>query len=181
MIVNTLREKVVYLLICVIGLSIVGFLFSDALSSGAPFWAEARNQVGKIGGEKISYEEFSTQVEQATQQMMMNTGQSSLSPQITSYAVQQVWRMMLEKEIYARELDKLGLATGPEELVTALTGNNPHPLARQVFADPQTRQYSPEVALNAYRTRGMLPVEQQQFLLDLEDRVQLANSVEKYR
>src|SRR3546814_9645971 len=34
--------------------------------------------------------------------------------------------------------------------------------------------------MNAYRTRGKLPVEQQQFLLDLEDRVQLANSVEQY-
>src|SRR3546814_19488823 len=110
--------------------------------------------------------------------MMMNTGQSSLSPQITAYAVNQVWRMMLEKEIYARELDKLGLATGPEELVTALTGNNPHTLARQVFADPQTQQYSPAVALHDYRTRGMIPVEQPQFLLDLEDRVQLAHSVD---
>src|SRR3546814_7362531 len=111
MILNTLREKAGYLLIGFIGLAIVGFLFSDAVSSGAPFWAEARNQVGKIGGEKISYEEFSTQVEQATQQMMMNTGQSSLSPQLTSYAVQQVWRMMLDKEIYDRELDQLSLTT----------------------------------------------------------------------
>lgn len=99
MILNTLRERAGYLLIGFIGLAIVGFLFSDAVSSGAPFWAEARNQVGKIGGEKISYEEFSTQVEQARQQMMASTGQSSVNPQITSYAVQQVWRTLLEKSI----------------------------------------------------------------------------------
>ena len=53
MILNYLREKAGFLLIGFIGLAIVGFLFSDAVSSGAPFWAEARNQVGKIAGEKI--------------------------------------------------------------------------------------------------------------------------------
>src|SRR5690554_4812926 len=116
MILNTLRERAGYLLIGFIGLAIVGFLFSDAVSTGAPFWAEARNQVGKIGPEKISYEEFSREVEQSTSQMVMSTGQSSANPQITSYAVQQVWRTMLEKVIYSRELNKLGLETGPEEL-----------------------------------------------------------------
>lgn len=180
MILNTLRERAGYLLIGFIGLAIVGFLFSDAVSSGAPFWAEARNQVGKIGGEKISYEEFSTQVDQATQQMMMSTGQSSVSPQITSYAVQQVWRTMLEREIYARELDRLGLATGPEELAQALTGENPHPIARQAFTDPQTGQYSSATALSIYQSRAMMPLQQQQALLELEQRVQLASSVEKY-
>lgn len=180
MILNTLRERAGYLLIGFIGLAIVGFLFSDAVSSGAPFWAEARNQVGKIGGEKISYEEFSTQVEQARQQMMASTGQSSVNPQITSYAVQQVWRTLLEKSIYSRELDALGIATGPEELALALTGDNPHPIARQAFANPQTGQYSSEMALDIYRNRAMMPLQQQQQLLDLEQRVRLANSVEKY-
>lgn len=180
MILNTLRERAGFLLIGFIGLAIVGFLFSDAVSSGAPFWAEARNQVGKIGGEKISYEEFSTQVEQARQNMMASTGQSSVNPQITSYAVQQVWRTMLEKNIYTREVEALGLATGPEELALAVTGENPHPIARQAFTNPQTGQYSSEMVLDYYRNRAMMPLQQQQMLLELEQRVQLANTVEKY-
>lgn len=163
-----------------IGLAVLGFLISDAVSSGAPFWAEARNQVGKIAGEKISYQEFSEQVEQISQQRTAMMGQSSVSPQITSYAVQQAWRTMLEKAIYSRELEKLGLATGPEELSRALTGENPHPIARQAFANPQTGQYSADFALEIYRNRAMMPLQQQQLLLDLEQRVQLANTIEKY-
>lgn len=163
-----------------VGLATLGFLISDAVRSGSPFWAEARNQIGKIAGEKISYQEFSEQVQQSTNQMMSSTGQTSLTPQITSYAVQQVWRTMLERTIYTRELDKLGLATGPEELARALTGDEPHPIARQAFSNPQTGQYSADFALNIYKNRAMMPLEQQQFLLELEQRVQLANTVEKY-
>ncbi|HYH55828.1 MAG TPA: peptidylprolyl isomerase, partial [Anseongella sp.] len=180
MILNTLREKAGFLIIGFIGLAVLGFLISDAVSSGAPFWAEARNQVGKIGKEEISYEEFSQQVEQSISQMTASTGQSSANPQITSYAVQQVWRTMLEKAIYSRELDRLGLATGPEELAQALTSDNPHAIARQAFANPQTGQYSSEFALDIYRNRAMMPLQQQQFLLELEQRVQLANTIEKY-
>src|SRR5690606_36599380 len=151
MILNTVRERAGYLLIGFIGLAIVGFLFSDAVSSGAPFWAEARKQVGKLGGEKISYEEFSTQVEQARQQMMASTGQSSVIPQHIIYSVEQVLRTLLETSLYSRALDALGIATVPGELALALTVDNPHPIARQAFADPQTGQYSSEMALDIFR------------------------------
>lgn len=178
MILSTLREKAGHIIIIIIGLAIVGFLVGDYFQTGQAFWSGSSDEVANIGGEKISYTDFNEQVQQRTNQLMAQSGAGAASPQLTSYALQQVWRTTLERVIYGKELKRSGLATGAEELAQLLTGDNPHPIARQAFSGPEG--YSSGQALEIYRNRASFPQEQQRMLLEVERQVRQANSIEKY-
>ncbi|GHE23822.1 peptidylprolyl isomerase [Sphingobacterium griseoflavum] len=125
------------LVVTIIGLAIVAFLLGDAINVGTPFWVKSQNQVGSINGESIDYQAFNAQVEQTTAMYQQQMG-GAASPQIRSYAVQQVWNQFLSQELLKQEIDRLGLTVGKDELNSLVTGANPSPQIVQAFTNPET-------------------------------------------
>ncbi len=132
-----LRNRAGIIIVVIIGLAIVAFLLGDVIRFGTPFWAAKQNEVGNIDGESISYMEFNQQVEQSTNAMRQQMG-GNMAPQMTSYAVEEVWNQQLSTILLNKEVEKLGLSVGRNELNDLVSGPNPSPLIMQNFGNPQT-------------------------------------------
>ena len=135
------------LVIFVIGLAIIAFLLGDIINMGTPFWRASQSEVGNVNGEGIDYNEFNQQVEQTAARFAQQMGGQN-TPQMHSYAVQQVWNQYLTQELIKQEIEKIGIEVGKEELNNLVTGNNPSMLIAQYFTNPQTGQID-KASINA--------------------------------
>lgn len=132
-----LRNRAGIIIVVIIGLAIVAFLLGDVIRFGTPFWASHQNEVGSIDGESISYTDFNNQVEQSINNMRQQMG-GNMSPQMTAYAVEDAWNQNLRRLLLDKELERIGLGVGKNELQDMVTGKNPSPMIAQNFGNPQT-------------------------------------------
>ena len=136
-----LRNKAGVILTAAMAIAILAFLLGDVVRGGAPFWARHQNRVGEVNGTEIEYPAFSQQVEQAEEMFKQQMG-GAVTPQMRTYAVQQVWNQFLSREILRKEIEKIGLTVGSKELNDLVQGPNPSAQIVQAFTDPQTGQFN---------------------------------------
>ncbi len=138
-IMGYLRERMGRILAISIGFSLFIFVALDVAKSGGSFFREDRNVLGEAAGEKINFDVFNKKVEQSSAQFKQ--GQGSLSPQITSYVQQNVWDIMVRQAILRKEVDRVDLQVGADELNNMIDGNNPDQQIVRAFSDPKTGQF----------------------------------------
>ncbi|WP_316802156.1 SurA N-terminal domain-containing protein [Pedobacter nototheniae] len=143
-----LRNRAGYILVFAIGFAIVAFLVGDAINVGKPFWAANQKTVGSIDGKDISIDEFTPKVDQNLNQFKQQYG-GSANAQMTAMAVDQAWNAELAGVLLTKEYDRLGLIVSNDELMDLLVGQNPSPLIKQYFSDPQTGQIN-RLSLNQF-------------------------------
>lgn len=154
---NFLRNRAGVVIVVFIGFAIVAFLLGDVINYGTPFWARHQNQVGSINGEGIDINEFNAQVDQTSEMFRQQMGGGTLSPQMKSWAVQQVWGQYLNRELLTSEVEQVGLSVGKTELNDLVQGDNPSMQIQQAFRNPQTGQYDPGQLNNFLSQVGTLP------------------------
>ena len=143
-----LRNRAGYILVFAIGFAIVAFLVGDAINVGKPFWAANQKTVGSVDGKDISIDDFGPKVEQNLNQFKQQYG-GSANAQMTAMAVDQAWNAELAGVLLNKEYDRLGLTVSEDELVDLLVGQNPSPLIKQYFTNPQTGQLD-RMQLNSF-------------------------------
>ena len=132
------------LLIVIIGVALAAFVLGDFSKTKS----QRPNTIGEVNGEKLSYTEFSTLVEQNIEYQKQQQRKQSLTPSESFYVREQTWNQFVNETLLGEEFDKLGLSISKEELAELLYGNNVHYLVRQNFTDPQTGDFNPERVLN---------------------------------
>ncbi len=133
-VMNFLRERMGKILVIVIGGALLLFIISFASQIGSSFLKGDQNKIGEVDGEKITYQDFQKQFDQAKQQ----SGQQELSGQFTSYLQDMVWNQQVSQIILNKEIDKLGLVVSPDEAAALVNGNEPDQQIVQYFGDPKT-------------------------------------------
>ena len=133
-VMNFLRERMGRIVAIVIGVSLFAFILGEVLRQGSSFFHGDRDEVGEVSGEKISYKDFETQLDNAKKQ----SGQAELSGQFASYLQEMVWNQQVSQIILNKEIDKLGLVVSPDETNEMVNGNNPDQQIVQYFGDPKT-------------------------------------------
>jgi peptidyl-prolyl cis-trans isomerase D len=177
-----LRDRMGKIVAGVIGLSLVAFVATEAVQSGGTFFRDDNNELGVVGGEKIAYDKFNAAVEQNVAQFKQQSGQSRITSQITSYVQENTWNQFVTKAIIKKEVDKLGLTVGGDEVQAMTTGSNPAPQIVQAFTDPQTGKFDPASVNNAINSIKVLRDDDPQkqrwatFIADLID----GKKAEKY-
>jgi peptidyl-prolyl cis-trans isomerase D len=144
-----LRDRMGKIVAGVIGLSLFAFIATEAVKSGGSFFKGDNNEVGSVGDEKIPLDKFNASVEQNLAQFKQQSGQSHITAQITSYVQDNTWNQFVSKAIFAKEVDKLGIAVGGNETQDMLTGPTPNQRVMQVFTNPQTGKFDPSSVINA--------------------------------
>jgi peptidyl-prolyl cis-trans isomerase D len=171
-IMGYLRERMGKILAISIGFSLFVFVALDVAKSGGSFFKEDRNVLGEAAGEQIKYDDFNKRVEQSSAQFRQG-GQGSLSPQITSYVQENVWNIMLRQALLKKEVDKVDVQVGADELNSMVEGNNPDQQIVRAFSDPKTGQYDKSRVLNFLQQLPKLSVDVQNqwkgFVDDLAD------------
>src|ERR1700761_1269326 len=139
-IMGFLRDRAGLIVVVVIGLSLVAFLVGDVVRYGGSFMHDDRNMLGEVGGEKIAYDDFTKRFDQNSAQFRQQSGQSTLTPQITAYVQETTWNNLVSQLILSKEVDRLGLTVGNDETQSMISGTNPNPQIVQAFGDPKTGQ-----------------------------------------
>lgn len=138
-IMGFLRERMGKILAFFIGLALLAFIVSEVVRSGGSFFRDDSNELAVVNGEKVPYDKFNAKLEQASQQFKQQ-GQS-ISPQIASYLQETTWNQYLSQLLLGKEIEKLGLIVGDDEMNVMIGDNNPDPQIARQFSDPQTGQF----------------------------------------
>jgi peptidyl-prolyl cis-trans isomerase D len=148
-IMSFLRERMGTILIVVIGLALFSFIAGEVITYGRSFMNGDATTVGEVAGQKINYEEYNNRVKQSTDAFMQQSGQNSLTPQISEYVQENAWNQTMSQIILKKEMDKLGVTVGEDEIQSIISGPNPDPQIVQYFGDPKTGQLDKN-RLNAF-------------------------------
>ncbi len=158
-----LRNRAGYILVFAIGFAIVAFLVGDAINVGKPFWSANQKVVGSVDGNDISIDDFQPKVDQSLNQFKQQYG-GSLNPQMTAMAVDQAWNAELGRVLLTKEYERLGLTVSEDELLDLLQGQNPSPLIKQYFANPQTGQLDRATLMNFLKSKEPQALQQSTML-----------------
>lgn len=137
-IMGFLRERMGKILAISIGIALFAFIVGEVGKSGSSFFRDDRNMLGEVAGQKVEYDKFNKLYEQQSNQFRQQSQQANLSPQIAAYVQETTWNSMVSQLILKKEVDKLGLAVGDDEVNQMVNGNNPDPQILQAFGNPQT-------------------------------------------
>ena len=104
-VLEKIRKRTVFLIL-VIGLALFAFVISGIFNSPT-----TRDQlvIGSVNGDKISYMDFSTQVENT----MRNMG-GSISQ---GYIVNALWEQAVQSRIIDQQFEKLGISISKEQVI----------------------------------------------------------------
>ncbi|WP_462264432.1 peptidylprolyl isomerase [Mucilaginibacter sp.] len=131
-----LRDRMGLILVIVIGLALFAFIAGEVITYGKSFMNGDRNAVGEVAGETLGYDEYQKRIAAATQNFMQQSGQSTLTPQFTTYIQENAWNQYISQSILNREMERLGISVGEAEINAIV--HTPDQQLMQAFGDPKT-------------------------------------------
>lgn len=141
---QTLRNKGGVIVAVVIGFALLAFVLGDLLSSGSQLFGASQNNVGEIDGTKISYQEYSNQLNYLTEIQKISGGDQATTEEQNEALRTQTWEQLIRQYAFKPSLEKVGIIVPQEELVQLISGSQPSPIIMQMFANPQTGQFDAE-------------------------------------
>ncbi|TFG40797.1 MAG: hypothetical protein E4H43_05205 [Bacteroidia bacterium] len=144
-----LRERAGVLVAGVIGLSLFIFVVSDFFgnSTGQRSKQKKYYEIGKIGDESVSYQDFELEVQNLLEIYKLS-GNTNIDEATTESLREQTWQKMIRKKILDIQFKKMGIGVCPEELDELVLGNNPHPIVLQLFSDQNTGTFNKSILVN---------------------------------
>ena len=136
-IIGRIRKRV-GLLIGFVGASMILFILGDLVTSNTGLMKSNSDVVGKIGGDKIHYQEFEKRYETLLENFKKNQKKENVDPNSQEMIREQAWGMFINEKILTKEYEKIGISCSAQELYDMCTGKNPHQQVKQAFTDPKT-------------------------------------------
>lgn len=130
-----------------VGLALVLFLVSDALSSGNSIFNAQSNNVGTIDGDAITYKEFEMEVARQEEMLKERNQGQPIDDNTRTQLREQAWGMLVQKSLMGKEFGELGLVVSNEELNDLFAGENIHPQVKQSFTDPNTGVFDKNIVI----------------------------------
>ncbi len=128
-------------LFLVIGVAMLAFVLTDLLSSGSSIFGSNENNIGSIGDENVSYEEFNNTYESLKFQVLQNNPGFVFDENISEQYRQEAWRVIVENKTVKPQYNAVGIQVSAAELEDLTIGDNTHPQIAQSFRNPETNQF----------------------------------------
>ena len=132
------------LLIIIIGVALAAFVLGDFVKRKP----RQSVNIGSVNGDDISIMDFNHTVDINLENTKINQKKDKLTQQETYSVRDQTWEQLVRKLIMEEQFDELGINVTADELFDLVQGNNPHPLIKQYFSNPQTGVYDKTLVLN---------------------------------
>lgn len=138
-IIQGIRDKGAAIVIAVIALSLIGFILMDAKQQGNQMFSSRSEDIGKVDGSVIEYQEFKKKAEFVELQEEQQSGRKPNASRLSQIR-EQVWNQITSEKIFYAEAAKLGIDFTSKELESILKSNDPsNPLMQEKgMIDPQT-------------------------------------------
>ena len=141
-----------------IGLAMLGFILGD-------FNIRPSTKVAEINGESYGIEDYRYEKQILLNFYEMNYGQN-LDAQIEQEVENETWRRMVRNSVMDPSYEKLGITVSDDELKAMVAGSNqgglgatnpgafnePHPIVRQMFTNPETGEFNRFVMVNYFNS-----------------------------
>lgn len=117
----------------------------DATNSQGSLLKGRKDSIGKVNGEKISYNDFSAKYEENIKNAEEQMRGQPLADDQRNYMRTQTWNELVNDIIFKKVYDNLGINVTPEEMNELVTGENASQYIKndQQFRNPQTGQFDP--------------------------------------
>jgi len=152
-----IRRRAGILVMAVIGLAMLGFILGD-------FNIRPSNKIAEINGKTYGYEEFLREQNTLRNFYKLNYG-DNLDPQLEQQIEDETWRRMLRNSIMDKSYQKVGVSVTTDELKAMVAGdqsgqmgggvttfNQPHPIVRQMFSNPETGEFNRMLMMNYFNS-----------------------------
>jgi len=176
-----IRNRAGILIAVIIGIAIFAFVLQDLLTGGKSVMVNSRIQFAEIDGRSVSYEEYAGRVEELAEYYRLRFGLKSLDEQMMDGVREEAWDNIVREYATMNEFKKLGVSVPTDEVMDMIQGRNPHPIIRQLFADPQTGILNRSFLLQFIRTMDEDPSGAQKTIwLQLEKQIINDKAFSKY-
>lgn len=147
--IQFLREKAGVLVAGLIGLSLFIFVISDFFGNGRGQRLRAKKyyEIGKIGDETISYQDYEQKVQNLLEIYKLS-GTTNPDEATVESIREQVWQQMIRERVLERQYKKLGIGVSSEEVDELVLGSTPHPIVSQLFTDRETGTFNKSFLVN---------------------------------
>lgn len=139
-ILGNIRKNGNAFVVMVVSFLVVMFLGGE-LARVVPYLFGSKDQIGKLSGEKISYVDYRKSYEAIYRNLKGK--QRATEDQIRDYA----WRQLIERMLYVKEIQQVGIAVGPQELVDLVQGDHIDAELIEAFKDPETAAFDKQKLL----------------------------------
>ncbi len=176
-----IRSRAGILIAVIIGIAIFSFVLQDLLTGGKSVLVNSRIQFAEIDGKSLSYQEYADKVDKLAEYYRLRYGLSSLDEQMMESVREETWNNIVREYATMSEFKKLGISVPTDEVMDMVQGRNPHPIIRQLFADPQTGILNRSFLLQFIRTMDEDPTGAQKTIwLQLENQIINDKAFSKY-
>lgn len=136
-VLQNMRVKFGVFITVLIALSLLSFIIDPDTLKQTMSSMSSKNDVGKMGGEKISYREFEEKADYFTKIQQTIFGKTSNSEEDQDQINNMAWNSFLEKDVYLPAIEKAGVRVCEDEVVSLTQGDNISPVIAQdpVFRD----------------------------------------------
>jgi peptidyl-prolyl cis-trans isomerase D len=132
------------LLVGIIGFALFAFVLGDLFSSGNSFFRGRATEIGEINGNSIQGEEFQRSLSEAEDRLKRSNNMTTIDEGTRQGLIQQIWNELIDKYVYQKEFDQLGVGVHIDELFDMVQGDNISPQVSgiPIFKDSITGEFS---------------------------------------
>lgn len=139
-VLGKIRSKGIFL-VSIIGLGLFAFIAEEAFRSCEASKNTARQQIGEVLGESITYEEFQKMVDEYTDVLKLMQGKETLSEDELNSVRDQVWNSYVQSKLIENDAKKLGLTVTDDEIRDILNQGTNQLLLQSPFVNQQTGRF----------------------------------------
>lgn len=139
-VLEKIRSRMGILISIIIGISLLAFILTDFLGSGKSVLRGKQFEIAEIAGKSVNFKEYEKKVKDFEDNYKYQSGQSNVNEETTQKIRDEVWQLMVEEYVMEDEYNELSIEVTPKELLDMVEGANPHPIIRQIFTNPDTKQ-----------------------------------------
>jgi len=164
------------LLIIIIGVALAAFVLGDFVKSKP----RQTVNIGSVDGEEITIMDFNRKVDQNIENTKSQQQKERLTQQETYTVRDQTWDQIVREYIMSEQYEELGVEVTTEELFQLVQGNNPHPVIKRYFTNPQTGEYDKAAVLNYLQNLDKMNPQAKAQWIQLENYIKEDRKMTKY-
>lgn len=129
------------LLVGAVGFALFAFIAEEAFRSYQSTSNNERQQIAQVFGEKMSYQEFQTLVDEYTNVLKMTQGKENLNEDELNQVRDMVWQTYIQTALVEKEAEALGLRVTDDEVRDVLNQGTNQLLMQTPFVNQQTGRF----------------------------------------
>jgi peptidyl-prolyl cis-trans isomerase D len=162
-----IRDRFGILVAVFIGVSLLSFIVITGSRNSIFSNASKKFEVARINGKSVSIRAYQSKIDSLTTIYKLS-GNTQVTEEMARKIREQVWEELVRENVLAPEYKELGISVSPEELYDLVSGDNPHPIVRQLFTDPATGYFDRNRLINFIKN---MQGEQKEYWLYFEKQI----------